>query len=101
MIEKRAKPEKIYKIGDVFDAVFLEKKPQGVRHGAVDAEESTWEEMPEHEIHEDSKPESLDMLIDSGHHAIVRSLKSMRVTGYLKQIEQYPGPTYLIMDSEL
>ena len=55
MIEKRAKPKKIYKIEDVFDSAFLETKPHGVRPGAIDAEESTWEGMPEHEILEGAR----------------------------------------------
>ena len=100
MIEKRTKPRKIYKMEEVFSPEFLETKPNGVRHGAIDAEESTWEGMPEHEILEGSMPDSSDLLIDSGHHAIVGDLKPMRGTGYLKQIEQYPGSTDLIMDPE-
>ncbi len=39
--------------------------------------------MPEHGIFEESKPESSDVMIDSGHHAVVGAL--MRGTGYLKQ----------------
>ena len=56
--------------------------------------------MPEHEILEGSTSDSSDLLIDSGHHAIVGSLKPMRGTGFLKQVEQYPGSTGLIMDLE-
>ncbi len=67
MIEKRTKPKKVYKVEEMFDANFLETKPHGVRHGAINAEESTWEGMPEHEILEGSMPNSSDLLIDSGH----------------------------------
>ncbi len=38
------------------------------------------------------------MLIDSGHHAIVGSLKPMRGTGLLIQSEHYPGSTDKVMD---
>ena len=82
MIEKRTKPRKIYKVEEVLNPDFLETKPHGVRHGAIDAEESTWENMPELEILEGSMPQSSDLLIDSVHQAIVGALKPMRGTGY-------------------
>ena len=69
-----------------------------MRHGFIDEQEALWTNLPEQEIHHNPKPANSDMLIDSGHHAIVGSLKPMRGTGHLIQSEQYPGSTDKIMN---
>ena len=81
LTEKRKKPAKIYKTEEIFTPEFLQTKPQGVRHGFVDEEEALCTTLPEQEIYNEPKPESSDMLIDSGHHAIVGSMKPMRGMG--------------------
>ncbi len=79
--EKRKKPERKYKLEEIINQDFLETKPEGIRQEGIEAEESIWESLPEHEFHDEQKPATSDMLIDSGHHAIVGALKPMRGTG--------------------
>ncbi len=98
--EKRKKPERRYKLEDVFAQDFLETKPEGIRHGGIEAEESIWESLPEHEIHDEQRPATSDMLIDSGHHASVGALKPMRGTGHLNFSEQYPGSMDRVAEEE-
>ncbi len=85
---------------DVFSQDFLETKPEGIRHGAIEAEKAVWESLQENEIHDEKKPATSDMLIDSGHHALVGSLKPMRGTGHLNHSEKYPGSTDRVADEE-
>ena len=96
--EKRKKPARVYKPEEVFDPAFLETKPEGVRHGFIDEQEALWTSLPEQEIYNGLKPTTSEMLIHSGHHAVVGSFKPMRGTGHLNQSEQYPGTTDEVMN---
>ncbi len=98
--EKRKRRERRYKMEDVFSQDFLETKPEGIRHGAIEAEGAIWESLPENEIHDEQKPATSELLIDSGHHAVVGSLKPMRGTGHLNHSEQFPGSTDRVVDEE-
>ena len=85
---------------DLFGQDFLETKPERIRHGAIEAEEAIWDSLPENEIHDDQKPATSDILIDSGHHAVVGSLKPMRSIGHLNHFEQYPVSTDRVADEK-
>ncbi len=74
-----------------FGSEFLVTEPVGLRHGALDPEEVAWEKLPESEIFEDPKLDQSDLLIDSGHDAIVAALHPMSGTRYLRKEQRSPS----------
>ncbi len=91
LTSERKKAPAAYSMKAVFGSTFLESKPLGVRRGALDPEEVAWEDLPESEIIEEPKPDQSDLLIDSGHDAIVAALRPMSDTSFLLKEQKYPS----------
>ncbi len=91
VVDGRKKAPADYSMKQVFGAEFLETKPVGIRHGVLDPENASWEDLPECEIHENNMPDQSDLLIDSSHDAVIAALPPMSGTRHLRKDQRYPS----------